>query len=60
MVPLVRAGAHFERGLLDWLQRKIVESLDSSDALAVLAESGRTRRLQNTARTTLTRRDNRA
>ncbi|MFB8036546.1 hypothetical protein ACFC5Z_27110 [Streptomyces sp. NPDC056004] len=44
----------------DWLQRKIVESLDTSDALAVLAETGRTRRVRNTARTTLTTRSKRA
>ncbi|MEY9844822.1 hypothetical protein ABH940_001892 [Streptacidiphilus sp. BW17] len=43
----------------DWLQRKIAESLDSSDALAVLAETGRTRRVRNTARSALTRRRSR-
>jgi len=43
----------------DWLQRKIAESLDSADALAVLAETGRTRRVRNTAKTSLTRRHNR-
>ncbi|WP_169317174.1 hypothetical protein [Actinacidiphila oryziradicis] len=43
----------------NWLQRKIVDSLDSSAALSVLAETGRTRRVRNTAKTSLTRRRNR-
>ncbi|MFF2851966.1 hypothetical protein ACFVT5_37375 [Streptomyces sp. NPDC058001] len=40
----------------DRQQRKIVGSLDTTDALAVLAKTGRTRRV----RTTLTRGDNHA
>ncbi|MCM2421364.1 hypothetical protein [Streptomyces sp. RKAG293] len=40
----------------DWLQRKIVENLDSSAALAVLAETGHTRRVCNTANASPTRR----
>jgi len=38
----------------EWLQRRIVENLDSSDALTVLAESGRTIRVRTTAKTKLT------
>jgi hypothetical protein len=45
----------------DWLQRKLVESLyTSDDAFAVLAETGRTRRVRNTARTILSRGNSRA
>jgi hypothetical protein len=33
----------------DWLQRKVTEGTTSSQALALLAEAGRTRRVRNTA-----------
>ncbi|UKY47519.1 hypothetical protein [Streptomyces inhibens] len=40
----------------DWLQRKIADDLDAPDALALLAEHGRTKRIRNTAKAGITRR----
>lgn len=39
----------------DWLQRKIADSLETPEALTVLAELGRTRRVRNTAKTKINR-----
>lgn len=42
----------------NWLQRKIAESPDAADALAVLAENGRTKRIRNAAEANLRSRGN--
>jgi hypothetical protein len=43
-------------GALDWLQHRLAEHAGSPEALAVLAEQGRTSRIRNTACSRLYRR----
>ncbi|WP_331743816.1 hypothetical protein OH809_43915 (plasmid) [Streptomyces sp. NBC_00873] len=42
-------GPHELVAASDWSQRKVAESTTSFEALAILAQSGRTRRVRNTA-----------
>jgi hypothetical protein len=51
----LQSGAPVDRAALaaasNWLQRKVVEEADSAAVLAVLGETGRTKRVRNLAKT---------
>ena len=52
---MLQSGEAVHRAALaassNWLQRKVVEEADSATVLAVLGETGRTKRIRNLAKT---------